>query len=116
MQENSVQFISELSRLKCKLKLRGFPEDKISNRKKVFIPEFHKNCYGGPGKDKVDLRIAIRGSLIQTLQCTLVYFSTPLSCIVTFDLLYSELTNKQGGGMAVAGPKSLGGLENLFGT
>ena len=30
--------------LECKQKLCGFPEDKNSNRRKVLICEFHKNC------------------------------------------------------------------------
>ena len=52
MQENSVQvntfwskiYISDLLSLKCKQKLSGFPEDKNSNRRKVLIHEFRKNC------------------------------------------------------------------------
>ena len=33
-----------MSSLKCKQKLCGFPEDKNSNRKKVLICKFNKNC------------------------------------------------------------------------
>ena len=52
IQDNSVQFntfwskkdISDLSSLKCKQKLCGFPEDKNCNRRKVLICKFYKNC------------------------------------------------------------------------
>ena len=40
--------MSELSSLKYKQKLFGFPEDKDSNKKKVLICEFHKKkCLKG---------------------------------------------------------------------
>ena len=34
--------MSEVLRFKCKQKLRGFPEDKQSNRRKVLIRNFPK--------------------------------------------------------------------------
>ena len=49
---------------KCKWKLCGFPEEKTSSRRKLFIHEFQ---WSDPQKDKVDPWIAICGSLIWTL-------------------------------------------------
>ena len=39
--------------LECKQKLCGFPEDKNSNRRKVLIHEFHKNCLNWPAKRQI---------------------------------------------------------------
>ena len=55
-----------MSRLKCKQKLCGFPDDKNSKRKKVLIREFFKkNAQSDSRKEKVDPRIVNRRSLIE---------------------------------------------------
>ena len=42
-----------MSSLKCKQKLCGFPEDKNSNRRKVLICEFDKNCLKWSAKKQI---------------------------------------------------------------
>ena len=45
--------MNDLSSLKCKQKLCGFPEDKYSNRSKVLIHKFYKTCLKWSLKRKI---------------------------------------------------------------
>ena len=100
--------------LQCKQKHRGFREDENSNRREVLIREFHKKLLkSAPRKNKVDPRIAIWGSLIRTLNCTMlirqcsrllswdltksipmemyVFLNTFQTCVVPWDFQYANM-------------------------
>ena len=89
-----------MASLKCKQKLRGFPEDKNSSRRKVLIRELHKKLLSDPRKGKVDPRIAIRRSLIRTMNVAHFVNLKSSVCIIRIRIIrgffhnYSLFENK----------------------